>query len=150
MNSFLPSLALVLLAQIPLLLKFWLDYKSKTAGIKHALFNRQLDAFQSLTQELTSLHENLSHVVRVFPDSSLFDGDLKETATFAYTAALKNHLAFHERARSVDLLLPAELSIACHKYTYGASRIIEAAMNLPSSVGSTGHREALAQPRDTV
>ena len=73
METFLPSLALVLLAQIPLVLKLWLDYRSKTSGFKQELYRRQLDAFQLLLAQLTPLNDDLACVVRAFPDSSLFD-----------------------------------------------------------------------------
>src|ERR1700754_507936 len=135
MRTFLPSLALVLLAQIPLALKLWLDYRSKTSGFKQELYRRQLDAFQLLLAQLTPLNDDLANIVRAFPDSSLFDESdqgLKDTVSLVYKHALEAHLAFHKESIRADLLLPAELSLGVHLYTRGASRILECAMNMPT------------------
>lgn len=131
MQPFLVSLLLVLIAQIPLLLKFWLDYKGKTIGFKHELYRRQLEAFQSLMSKLTKLHQSLQSVVSICPDSDLINDKGQELARHIYKAVVNTRDAFDEAVSGAELLLPAPLSLSASHYKFGASRILECAMNLP-------------------
>jgi hypothetical protein len=131
MITFTTSLALVLIAQIPLLLKLWLDYRSKTSALKQELHKRQIDAFQPLLAQLTKVHEGLEFIVRTFPDITRLNEPAKEFASRLYNSTSTANLELAEMTRDVDLLLPAELSIALNGYTGDTARIVTSAMGMP-------------------
>lgn len=132
MVPFLPSLILVLVAQVPLLLKFWLDYKSKTIGFKQLLYGRQLDAFQTLMSQLTKLHWALQSLVSICPDKDFVEDDSQELAQHIYKSVLDARSEFDDGVSRAELLLPAGLSGSAANYKFGASRILECALNLPT------------------
>jgi hypothetical protein len=133
MNTFVTSLALVLIAQIPLLLKLWLDYRSKTSGFKQELHRRQIDAFQPLLAQLTAVHEGLEMIVSTFADVTILNDTTRESASYFHSSTLRANIALGDMRRGADLLLPADLSIALHKYTRDTARIVTCAMGIQAA-----------------
>src|SRR5436305_2393399 len=107
MTQFVASLGLVLIAQIPLLLKLWLDHKGKTLQLKLELHKRQLEVFQDLVNHLIEAFEELEGVVTIFPDSSLLDEQTKIVGGECYRRALLSNRALADTTRKAELVLPA-------------------------------------------
>ena len=124
MMPFFASLALVALAQIPFLLKLWLDYRSKTISFRQELHRRQLEVFPPLAAQLNSLHSSIAMIATTFGDVSSWGND--ETKKFAREfagSAGKENLRLAELYRGAELILPASVAIALHEYIRDAARL---------------------------
>jgi len=132
MSIFLTSLALVAVAQIPLLLKLWLDHKAKTSSYKLELYRRQLDAFRTLSTLASEVHRNTDLVMQLASESSLpnrNDEFLKNiTMTFH-----KDWSTFHKQFQEFEFLLPAETVTTLARFSTCAVRILCKAAGWPET-----------------
>jgi molybdopterin converting factor small subunit len=65
-NSFLLSAALVLIAQVPLLVKLYLDYRSKKDIFRQSLHERQINAFEEIASAMNELQSIQYSKVNLF------------------------------------------------------------------------------------
>lgn len=136
MNSFLSSLALLLLAQIPLLLKLWLDYRAKLNSFRYELHKRQLDLFPPLAAQLDVVHQSMSIIGTTFDGiSSWGDDETKRFARDFTSKAMKDNLKLAELYCQAELLLPAVVVIALHQYIQDGAHMMSAVfgMRAPNS-----------------
>lgn len=121
MPEFFNSLLLVAVAQIPLLLKLWLDHKNAVSGFKQELYKRQLEGCQKLSACLTVVLENSQIIIKFIGEKSLpkdkgdQDTDDKDDQDLDKVYH-KNIKELMESIKTVELLLPAELCEYLSKY----------------------------------
>jgi hypothetical protein len=120
MLDFSSSLALLVLGQIPLLVKLWLDQKNSISGHRLEMYKRQLQAAESLCPPLLRLQAScdLGLVLIRGPKDTPYE----ERAQFVhgYTNTLEK---FQEAWEKAEVVLPSSLVLNIHNYYVNAVRI---------------------------
>jgi hypothetical protein len=125
MGTFLSSFALILVAQIPLLLKLWLDYRGKLNNFRQELHKRQLEIYPPLAAQLNVVHDWLAMVGTTFDGvASWGDEETKKFAREFTSQAIKDNLALNDLCRRAELILPAPVVIALHEYIHESARMM--------------------------
>ena len=123
MPDFLSSLLLVAVAQIPLLLKLWLDHKNTISGFKQELYKRQIDLYLKLSAELIEVHQNSEVIIELLDEGSLpqiKDGPNSLDIAGTYQ---KNNQKLMDTIKEAELLLPAELCVDLPNYVTCSTRL---------------------------
>ncbi|HWM23402.1 MAG TPA: hypothetical protein VNP98_01145 [Chthoniobacterales bacterium] len=132
MFTFIGSIALVAVAQIPLLLKLWLDYKGRTSTYKLELYRRQLEAFRALSTLASEVHTNVDTLMMLSAEGSLGkpneDATIKELTVGFY----KDWSEFHKQFREAEFFLPAETISSLSRFSTCAVRIMTKTTGMPA------------------
>ena len=136
MKSFLSSLTLVMVAQVPLLLKFWFDHREAVSGFK---LERQMDAYKHLSALLFKVYQNSQALILLIREGS-FPGKDKSAgfSSELRQAYLRNHSDLVDAVRDAEFLLPTRLSVDFSKFLTSSIRIIFKAFDSPESSRAAG------------
>jgi len=126
MNSgpFLFALVLLLLGQVPLVIRLWLDHKERVAPFRKHLYERQVELFQELYRTLTDSFVSLHHSLTIAPPGVAIDPehqDLVATTKGSVGPALSK---WTDTLKQAELLLPAPLVAATSEYDLAWARLL--------------------------
>ncbi|HSP13179.1 MAG TPA: hypothetical protein VLV78_00345 [Thermoanaerobaculia bacterium] len=123
--DFTYSLALLLVGQIPLLVKFYFDHKSKKDAFRQDIFTRQVNAYTRLAQLTTRLHRNQHHAVQFYGHTPK-DTSEKELITSPMKDGLKNWTSWTEVLDECELVIHSRLVVLLAEYRTRAIQILSA------------------------
>ena len=124
MPEFLVSLLLVAVAQIPLLLKLWLDHKGAIAGFKLELYKRQLEMSEKLSSDLCQVQDNCEAMVTLLNEGSIPEKNDRTFSVDLGTQYQNNISALMDSARDTEIFLPSDVCIIIPKYLTHSTRLL--------------------------
>jgi len=111
-QQFLYSLLLLLVGQVPLLIKLHLEHRGKADPYRKHLYERQASAFLDLHIALAKVHAGLHNLLLVFPDGP--DDDKHKEFHSSVAKSLSDQLtAYSEALDRAELFLPADIALQC-------------------------------------
>jgi hypothetical protein len=108
-SSFVFALVLLLLGQIPIVVRLWLDHRERIAPHRKYLYERQVESFQQLYQSLTDSFVSLHHCLTVAPPGLPVEPEHKELVTNIKSRVGPALSKWNETLKQAELLLPADL-----------------------------------------
>lgn len=124
MQSFFYSFILVLIAQIPLLLKIYFEYKQNISDFKLELYRKQLDYYIILSGKISSVQKNNDILFEMYKDGSL-DYDQKNIDIKNMSIEWLNEInELQKYAMSNNLLLTADMVVDTEEYSKFSSMLI--------------------------
>lgn len=127
MNShpFLFALVLLLLGQVPLVVRLWLDHKERVAPFRKQLYERQVEVFQEVYRGLTDSFESLHNILCIARPGVAVDPEHRELVANTKGAAGPAHKRLSDALRQAELFLPAPLIVAISDYNIAWARLLE-------------------------
>ena len=121
-NRFIYSLALILISQIPFLVKLWLDYRSRRTSYRDQLFTKQMDAYIEIYRLIHELQSSLlSHISYCAFRNE--DDSYKDLMNAARGIAARSSIDFSDAVRRHEMILPSTLIERLSKYDLIAAHI---------------------------
>jgi len=99
---------LVLVAQIPLLIKLWMDYKSKKDFFRQEIYRKQVDAYQQLFTSLTRLQAVLHDIIE-FHGYSSEDEEAKDVVRSFRKTVWERRKEWNKKFENFAYYLPTDL-----------------------------------------
>jgi hypothetical protein len=127
-NNFFYSVLLVLISQIPLVLKLYLDHKGKKDSLKQKLFDKQIEASIRIYRHLTDLHWSQYRQVSVWKGAASEDEWFQNFERELIKGSFDTLHRFTETVVSEEFLLPARIVGALDEYKINAYKILGAAV----------------------
>jgi len=126
-SNFLLSVILVLIAQIPLLLKLYLDYKSKKDVFRQDIHKRHMDAYEEIAAAMNELQSIQHGKVELFcekaNDEDEFLRSIRKSEGEAWTK-------WNSLIKKKEFLLPAALVVKISEYNVASARTLGAGILL--------------------
>lgn len=128
-QHFLYSLLLLLVGQIPLVIKLLLDHRAKADPYKKHLYERQASTFLDLYSALSKAHASLHNLLLAFPEPA--DDDEHKELRSSLVESLSEKLASYAEALDrAELFLPADVALHCWQCKTKQSYLFGAAMGI--------------------
>lgn len=144
MTDFATALALVLVAQLPLVFKMWIDFKDRSEEYKREVYRIQLTALSALAHRLSHVYFTLGHMVTLAPVSDSDPEYYKETRNqVVKLTAEANGDLFSEIQRN-EFVLPATIAVTLSDFMSRSSEMLRIAMGVhPNDDGPVARLPAL-------
>jgi len=126
-NSFIISTALVLIAQIPLLLKLYLDYRSKKDVFRQSLHERQMDIYEAIAAAMNELQSIQHGKVELFCEGVKDDDEFFKSIRNSEAEAWSK---WSSLIKSKELFLRAELVNKISEYNTASARTLGVGISL--------------------
>lgn len=123
-DHFLYSLILLLLGQIPLLMKLWLDHKERSAPYREHLYQRQTDLSCRLYEALANSYDAVHSCLTWWPPGVPVDTKNNEIQAHTLKEVAKKLRDWQQALKRTELLLPAEIVAAASEYTRCHGRLL--------------------------
>jgi|GEM_PF-5635126 len=126
-TNFLLSIFLVLIAQMPLLLKLYLDYRSKKDVFRQGIHKRHMDAYEEIAAAMNEL-QSIQHGM-----VTLFYENVKNEDKFLQSirkSEAKAWVKWNSLIKKKEFLLPAELVENISKYSTFSAKTMSIGMDI--------------------
>ena len=130
-DQFLHSVVLLILGQIPLVVKLWLDHRSKIEPYRKEFFARQAVMFLELYIAVTDLHWALFRNISLYPIDE-GSSEHREFVEEIRKGLGKSYSEWSAVLRKSELLLPAQMVRATWDYHVLSAKISAAAAGVRS------------------
>jgi len=123
-GSFLFALVLVLVGQVPLVIRLWLDHKERLAPYREHLYERQVELFQELYATLTDSFVSLHHSLTIAPPGLAVAPEHQEIVASTKASVGPANKRWSDALKKAELLLPAPLVVAISEYDVAWARLL--------------------------
>lgn len=121
-GNFLHSSILVLIAQIPLLLKLYFDYRSKKDIFRHDIHHRHMDAYENIAATMNELQSVQHEKVSLFCENVSDDEIMRSIRKSEGKAWTKWNSLIKEK----ELILPTLLVVMINEYKTTSAKTVGA------------------------
>src|SRR5918911_440174 len=129
-GPFLFALVLVLIGQVPLVIRLWLDHKERVAPFRKHLYERQVELFQELYSTLTDSFVSLHHSLSIAPPGVPVAPEHQELVTSTKASIGPANKKWSDALKQAELLLPAPLVAATSEYDVAWARMLAVTVGL--------------------
>lgn len=123
-SQFFYSIILLILGQIPLIIKLWLDHHSRVDQYRKELFERQINSYIEIYIAITNLHWSFFSVIDLY---AIKNSEKDKTIWDGITSGLITHYSeWRNVLRKTEFVLPSNLVKATWDYHTNAAKILGA------------------------
>ena len=130
LQQFLYSLLLLLLGQVPLVIKLWLEHKGRVEPYRKHLYERQAGVFLDLYVALSKAHTALHNCLSVFPPDLPVSSDHQALHSETKQSLGARLTDWSETLDRSEIFLPAQLVKLSWDYKVLQSQLLMAAVGV--------------------